>query len=166
VPELLIQLSKRSDGEVVLSCSRADGSKTWQRQRGRQASFFPIHDLTHYAVESELGFSSAFYGLIASGWDIEDTGGKGKRGPLPPEAVTVEHIVGSLDVERASGGAWSVEEFNEQAASFARNGGLPPPRQFSDAELARVRARARQLYGRWRELELGGTLELRFTVPD
>ena len=59
--ELRIQLTKRGDGDVVLRCIRADGSATWQRHRGRHAGFFPLHDLTHYVVETELRSRRGFY---------------------------------------------------------------------------------------------------------
>ena len=162
MPDLLIQLTRRADGGAVLCCVRADASATWQRQEGRQAAFFPHHDLAHYAVESELGFRSGFYGLIAEGWDIEETGGKGARGPLPAEAVAVEHLVGALDLERAGGVEWTAADINRHAAAAAASGGRPPPRPVTDAELARVRARVRELFARWRALPPGATLELGF----
>ena len=71
----------------MLRCVRADGSLTWQKQTDRHAAFFALHDLTHFAVETTLGYARGFFGLIAEGWDFEDTGGKGARGPLPPEAI-------------------------------------------------------------------------------
>src|SRR5688500_15660047 len=103
MPNLLIQITKRPGGGAGLRCTRADGSATWQRQQGRQASFFPLHDLTHYAVETELGFRDGFYGLIAQGWEIDETTGKSARGPLPPGSIVVEHLVGLLDLERTTG---------------------------------------------------------------
>lgn len=162
MPELRIEITKRTDGGAVLRCTRADGSATWQPHHRRQAAFFPLHDLTHYAVESELGFRSGFYGLVADGWGIEDTGGKGARGPLPPEAIAVEHIVGSLDLERAGAAAWTAADFNEQAAAFAASGGRPAPRPLTDAEIARVRDRALELFARWGALAPGETLVLSF----
>src|SRR3954453_411272 len=69
-PMLIVRIKKKTDGAAALSCTRADGSITWQRQDGQVARFFPLHDLTHFAVESTLGFRQAFYGLIESGWDI------------------------------------------------------------------------------------------------
>ena len=69
---LRIQITKRPDGNGVLRCVRADGSVTWQKQE-RHAAFFALHDLTHFAVESTLGFRRGFYGLLAEGWDVEDT---------------------------------------------------------------------------------------------
>ena len=149
----------------MLQCRRADGSATWQRQDGRQAAFFPLHDLTHYAVETELGFRDGFYGLVAAGWEIADTEGKGARGPLPAETLAVEHLVGMLDTERSSGTEWTAADVNRHAALFAGSGGRPAPRALTDAELARVRERARELFGRWASLAAGDTLELAFDDP-
>jgi len=155
---VLIQLTKRADGGAVLRCRRADGSVTWQTHQGTRAAFFPSHDLTHFAVESELPGTVAFYGLVAAGWDIEDTTGKGARGPLPPEAVMVEHIVGLLDVERGSGHWMSGAEFR----SALEDAGKPAPLLDDDA-LTRIRARRSELLARWRELAPGATLELEFS---
>ena len=65
-----ITLEKRKDGSVVLRLKRNDGTSDWQKQQGPNAAFFPLHDLTHYAVETELGIGDAFYGLVAAGWTI------------------------------------------------------------------------------------------------
>jgi hypothetical protein len=159
---LKIQFTKRTDGGALLRCVRADGSATWQRQDDNRAAFFPLHDLTHYAVETELGFVRGFYGLIAEGWDIADTTGKGARGPLPAEAIEVEYIVGALGAERAGDPACSAEEFNHLAAAFAKSRGRPEPRPVTDEELTRVRSRAAELFMRLQALPPGGTLELGF----
>src|SRR5207245_8210042 len=44
-----------------------------------------------------------FYGLVAEGWDLTDFGSPWPRGPLPPEALVSEFIVGFLDRERGAG---------------------------------------------------------------
>lgn len=67
-PALRISIKKKPDGSAALSLRRADGSVTWQRQEGIQGRCFPLHDLTHYAVETVLGLDQAFFGLVASGW--------------------------------------------------------------------------------------------------
>ncbi|MEY2482602.1 MAG: hypothetical protein QOK24_1130 [Verrucomicrobiota bacterium] len=159
---MLLQFTKQMDGGALLGCVRADSSKTWQKQRGDRAAFFPLHDLTHYAVETELGFAHGFYGLIAAGWDIEDTTGKGTRGSLPNEALEVEYMVGALGAERAGDAISTAEEFNQLAATFAHARGMPEPRALTDEELARVRARIDELFLRWRTLQPGATLELVF----
>jgi hypothetical protein len=159
---LTIQITKRTDGGSVLKCVRADGSETWQKSQGKTAAFFPLHDLTHYAVESELGIRDGFFGLIAQGWSIEETGQRGVAAKLPPDAIFVENVVGTLDTERASGSRWTAEEFNDNTARFARNGGRPQPRALTDEQLARVRQRRAELFARWKELPAGETLQLTF----
>jgi hypothetical protein len=161
---LILQFTKRTDGGALLKCVRADGSATWQRQEGNRAAFFPLHDLAHYAVETELGFARGFYGLIAEGWEIADTTGKGARGPIPNEAIEVEYIVGSLGAERAGDDACTAQEFNQLAAAFAATRGLPKPRELTGEQLARLRPRINELGARWRDLPAGGTLELPFRV--
>lgn len=135
----------------VLKCIRADGTSTWQKQSERHAAFFALHDLTHFAVETTLGLKRAFFGLIAEGWDVDDTTGKGARGPLPEDAGVAEQIVGLLDLERG-GAIWALDEFN----SFS-------PRQVTPEELHRVRATRSELFERWDSLPEGDALEL--TLP-
>ena len=167
-PDLVVLMTKRADGGAVLRCVRADGTECWQRQEGKQAAFFPLHDLTHYAVESVLGYRRGFFGLIAEGWDIPDTEGKGLRGPLPIDAKLIEQVVGFLDVERASGARWSAEEFNEQSRAFAADRGLAARASLSDDELQRIRAMRADLFARWSALPASDTLRLEFerAAPD
>lgn len=159
MPELILKFTKRKDGHARLRCVRPDGSDTWQKQADERALFFPLHDLTHFVVETELGFGSGFFGLIASGWD---TTGKGSRGPLPDEAIEVEYIVGALGGERAGDFVCAEDEFNRLAAAFAQTKGLPNPRSLTDADLARVRRRIGELCTRWMALPSGASLELSF----
>jgi hypothetical protein len=160
--DVKIQFTKRTDGAAVLKCVRTDDSATWQRQDDQYAAFFPLHDLTHYAVETELGFQRGFYGLIAEGWDIAETTGKTGRGSLPDEAIEVEYLVAAFSAERAGGAAATAHEFNQLAATFASAKGMPSPRQLTEDDLAKVRARFEELAMKWRMLPRGATLELDF----
>ena len=161
---MIIEFAKRKDGRTVLKCIRDDGSSTWQRNENQQARFFPVHDLLHYAVETELGFAQGFFGLIAVGWNIDETTGKSPRGALPNEALEVEHLVSSFTAEWNSDAGWSSADFNEQAAKFAETKGLPAPRPLSDDELTRVRTCFNKLTARWRDLPAGQTLTLDFSI--
>lgn len=160
---LSVRLSRRADGAVVLRCRRADGTETWQRQDARHADFFAFHDLRHLAVETVLGFRRGFYGLIAEGWAIEETTGKGARGPLPEEARLAEHVVGLLDRERVGGAPpLSAEAFNAELDALARQGRIGEARHVTAEELDRVRARAQELHEAWARVGAGGELELSF----
>lgn len=162
IPDLRLSLTKHADGGAVLRCTRADGSAVWQRHHGGRAVFFALHDLTHYAIETELGVRRAFYGLLADGWDLEDTTGKGTRGALPPEALRVEHLVGAFDLERAGAVTWTADELNAHAAVFAADRGLPSPSDLTDDDLSRIRSRLGELLAQWVALDAGATLELAF----
>ena len=160
VPELRVQFTKRTDGSVVLRCLRRDGSSTWQRHE-KHASFFSFHDLSHFGVETTLGLHSGFYGLIADGWDIADTGGKGSRGKLPAASIFVEHIVGLFDRERAGGASpLSAAEFNALIIEMAGSDPARPP--LTEAQLIRVRKRIEELHKQWAAVPAGSTLELAF----
>src|SRR5882762_5345080 len=118
--DMVIQISKRVDGGGVLRCVRGDGSVTWQKQGGRNAKFFALHDLTHFAVESVLGVRRGFFGLIAEGWDLGDTTGGGARGKLPGGGVEVEGFVGLFDVGGGSGVLFGAGEFGLTEMEVAR----------------------------------------------
>jgi hypothetical protein len=158
MPDLLIRIKKKTDGNAALSCVRADGSVTWQRQEGRLGQFFPLHDLTHYAVETVLGHRRGFFGLVAEGWDLNDFGAPWPKGPLPPDMDPSEGIVGLLDSERYQGRKLTVAELRErpELASSLYVAGL------TDQDLDAVRTRRAELFTRWEALPPGETLELPF----
>ena len=150
VSALRIEIVKRADGAGVLRCTRQDGSVSWQKQQ-RHGAHFALHDLTHFAVETILGCRRGFFGLIAAGWDIEDTTGKGARGVLPEEAAEVERTVGLLDAERASRAEWSAAEFNANAG-----------RTLTEEELRRIRELRAKLFVQWAAVAPGDALVLEF----
>jgi hypothetical protein len=161
MPGLTVRLKKGSDGPHSLACIREDGTKTHQHQRNE---FFPLHDLTHYAVESVLGYQRGFFGLVASGWDLADFGSPWPRGKLPADLDPSELIVAALDRERGTGEIATAEEINGSIASwFAENAPAAPlPAPITEAELARIRERRADLHARWRALRPGGSLEVMF----
>jgi hypothetical protein len=159
-----VQFTKRNDGNVVIQFYRPDGSTTWRRY-DKHAVFFSYHDLTHFAVETTLGFQHGFYGLIAGGWNITDTEGKGPRGKPPLESVLVEHVVGLFSSERVGGNPpLTGAEFNKQLRETAANNGIPVEREFTEPELTTTRGRIRELHDRWAAVPSGGSLELSFEI--
>lgn len=163
MPSLTIRIKKNSDGTAALSCTRANGTVTWQRQLGAQGMFFPRHDLTHYAVETVLGLHSAFYGLIADGWDISDFGPPWPRGRIPEEAGVAELIVGFLDAERASPERWTASDFNDKATIYYHDhhSSTTPP-TLTDDDLLRIRQRRAELFAEWEAVPPGSAIELPF----
>jgi hypothetical protein len=155
---MVIELKKGRDGPPNLACVRADGSRTWSKLHPS----FPVHDLTHCAVESIFGFTEAFFGLVASGWGIDDFVRAGAAARLPQQARWAETLVGLFDLERAGGDVMTAARFDEALATALRGQGIAPFRPVGEAELAAVRALRDDLSARWRVLPLGGTLEVPF----
>ena len=160
---ITIRIKKNPDGRTSLSCTRADGTTTWQRQEGGQARFFPRHDLTHYAVETVLGHRQGFYGLVAAGWDLSDFGSPWPRGKIPADANLSEVIVGFFDLERRTGEIGLAQDLNETIARFCSEHSLPTPPPLSDEDLNRVRQKRGELFARWEAVKPGDALELPFT---
>lgn len=163
MPDLLIRIKKKSDGSAALSCLRADGTTTWQRQDGQLGAFFPLHDLTHYAVENVLGLRRAFYGLLAEGWDLSTFGELGVRARLPEEASRAELIVGYFDLERITGVVAGADDFNEKIQAYYADNKLESTSfRLVDEQLAQIRALRDELFGRWKAVPAGDVLELPF----
>lgn len=160
--ELVIRIKKKTDGDAALSCVRADGSVTWQRQQGPLARFFPLHDLTHYAVETVLRHRRGFFGLVADGWDFTDFGAPWPKGPLPADMDPSEAIVGLLDSERYQGARLAVSDLlalRDRGPIAAR----AIPSTLRDEDLDAVRVRRAELFALWEALPVGETLELPFS---
>jgi hypothetical protein len=160
--DLKIKFTKKRDGSVVSHFERADGTATWQRKDGPNAWYFAAHDMTHYAVETILGYRRGFYGLVAEGWDLSDFGSPWPRGPVPADALPVELLVSYLDMERASMTEWPAEDFNAKAADYFATHKLDNPPIFKEDQLRKIRDKVRELHILWGKLAEGQTMELTF----
>jgi hypothetical protein len=166
MPDLVVRIKKKTDGAAALSCLRADGTTTWQRQEGQLGHFFPLHDLTHYTVETVLRFRGAFYGLVASGWDLTDFSHPWPKGRVPHEGMLAEVVVGFFDLERMTGDLSDAAELNARLDDYCAENELPRAAlRLTDDDVARIRAVRAELFARWRALPAGETLELPFDVP-
>ena len=161
--QLEIRLRRGRDGPDNLTLTRSDGTSTWQRLPRGQAQ----HDLTHYAVETCLGLTNGFYGLVAAGRDISDFEDRETRGPTD-EAMLTEFLVNQVLLEHASGRFTDVEEFNSIMLSTLQNhqdGDLARVhRPLTTEELDMVRTKARELWGAWLRTNPGNDMTLTFEV--
>src|SRR5262245_48730676 len=55
-----------------------------------------LHDLVHYAVEMEVPFREAFYGLLAKGKTLSELADPTQPWPVGSEAAAAEGLVGPL----------------------------------------------------------------------
>ena len=159
-PLLTLRFAIKRDGTPVLSLTRRDGTVAWQRQ----GFFFPVHDLTHYAVETVLGLRQAFWGMMADGWEFTDFGTPWPRGPMPnlPEALLAECIAGWFDSTRASGVEPELADLNAHLAGVFARHGQPAPRVLAVDAFARIRGMRDELAAHWHALAPGEAMELAF----
>ena len=164
-----LRLKKKSETETVFTCVRADG--TWTgASLGRAKGYFPAHDLAHYVVETSLGLTGAFLGLLDRGWDVADfeVGAvtRSRTESDGAQAVLAEHLAGALPTEVFSGNRIPADEWNRvlQEACAGFPGGTEVP-VCSDEELDGLRAELRRLLDRWERVPYGETLELQFPFP-
>lgn len=104
---------------------------------------FPLHDITHYAVEQTLGYRRAFYGLVADSWGISDFAMPWPRGPIPDEAREVELVVGLFDGMRRERDGWNAVQLNAELVRLAAGSKVARSmdlRTLAEDDLARVRA--------------------------
>jgi hypothetical protein len=164
---MIIRFAKHANRPPTLNCVRDDGSATWFTASPGNAEFFVAHDLLHYAVEAILGYTSAFYGLVAAGRDLNDFGstdGVKDARPLSLEAADTERLVGLIQALSAQGEpptlnaitvAWAMTAAEESSAEAP----------LTEAQLAEICTVWGKLVQRWRTIGVGETLELAFPKP-
>ncbi len=151
---ITIELKKGRGGPSSLACRREDGSRTWAQLH----PFLPTHDLTHCAVESALGMTGGFFGLVAGGWELDDFASPGATARLPPQALWAEHIVGLIERQVATD-ARGLNEALTASLSPELRVGAPA---LTDRDMEVIERLRRRLLTRWQGLGAGETLRVRF----
>lgn len=153
-----IRLTRLSNDRHRLELVRDDGTSEARELETRSAL---LHDLVHYAVETEAGLAASFYGRLASG---ETYDALTVAPPPDAEAMQTEAVVARLQGV-AKNDTWSdvdPERFVESiAAGFRALGGAPPEWLTADL-IVRVRERLRRVQGQWRATPFHQTLALEF----
>jgi hypothetical protein len=156
---MLITLSKFSDKPVTLSCQRRDGSLTWQSY-GNHSGFFPIHDLTHYVVETQLSYRNAFFGMVSAGRDLNSFG-PGEATHFHAEAFYAEMLAGLLTCADGRDSILPFGVIMDTIHGQVQKLGIPPI-SLTEDDLIRIRDQAAELETRWQLLPSGEKLTLEF----
>jgi hypothetical protein len=177
---LTLEFKKKRDAPTVLTFVRADGSRT-SSSIGPHDGYGPVHDLTHYVVESVFGFARAFLGLCAEGWTIQDFD-KDALKKMPPEAAVAEFFAGRISamemmdrydsvedvnwtIAQASAG-WSAGDrtkaWGEMGAFIERWRTGETPVEITAEQYDAVRRALRRLRAEWNDVGFGGTMRLVF----
>ena len=154
MPDVTLEFKKKSDGAAILTFVRADGSRA-SSPIGDARGFGPVHDLSHYVVESVLGIARGFIGLCAEGWTIGDFEHDAKAN-IPAEAGVAEVVAGEVSRMEITSQWLSLDDVNW---TMAASGFKIDQTRYDAMHRAIVRLRAD-----WNALAPGATMSLRF-VP-
>jgi len=144
---LKIRLTRLSNDRHRIEFVRADGTRDAAELETHSTL---LHDLVHFAVESEAGLKHSFYGPVAAGRSYAEMSG---APPESSEAMTTERVVVMLT--KCAKGEWTAQDF---VAAMSDVPWITP--DFADRALERLRL-AR---GRWKATPFGQTMELTFEL--
>ena len=118
-----------------------------------------MHDLLHFAVESEAGLQGGFWGRLAAGTTLAELNDRTK--PMGPpetdEMAAIEQLVGAL--HGATKGR-PAEELVAGMRRFAEALDASIPDWLTEEFVTRVKERLRRLVGHWNATPYGGSMDL------
>lgn len=153
-PPLRITFTKLSDLQHTFEVHRADGSSD---RRVLDTRSFLVHDLIHYAVETEAGVHGGLYGSLARG-HTHDVLSQPPRGH--GEAELVEMVVGTFTPLAL--GRTCARDLLQVLHEWLTASSIEAPDWLDEAFAQRVQVTLARLLGQWRALPRGGSLELAF----
>jgi len=129
------------------------------------------HDLVHFVVESELGISDGFWGMVAAGRHPEEIAAiakaaghaSAKRAGIPDAAI-VEIVQAERAVECFEADLWDSsqgdpETFRAVLAAACERSFVPAP-EVTDAAMQRIRGSLVEFGGQWSKLARAESLVL------
>jgi hypothetical protein len=159
-----IVLTKISDERHRFEIERDDRSREGKELETRS---FLLHDLLHYAVETEARLQTGFYGLLAQGTSLEQLNATGAMsgamsnedlGPPGSDLGVAEGVVGPMTAVIA--GRAEPHALLEKMGLAASSTGSTLPSWFDLAFVLRVKESMRHLMGRWKAVPFRGQMEL------
>ena len=152
---LTLRLTRTSPTHHRFEYVRADGTGESLELETRSML---VHDLVHFAVESEAGLRGSFYGLLDRIGGYAELSLDG--GALGGEARITEMVVGTL--QTALGPELDAGAVAARLGERMREVEIHPPRWLTGDFVEAVRERMRRLQGEWKATPFGGTMELVF----
>lgn len=153
-----ISFKKRIGSKNIISYQRPPLPDQWVAAD----DFLILHDLSHYAIETQLGYQSAFWGLIKSGIHPSVFENKEVRDKIliSNEAWYAECLANLFLMELTQG---ELEDFNEvlQQSVKQMNKNIPEL-QLTANQINDIRDYYKQLVNQWKALEPDQTMELIF----
>jgi hypothetical protein len=157
---MLIRLTKLTNDRHRFEIVRSDGTRESHELETRSTL---LHDLAHYAVETEAELAESFYGRLAQGMAYEAL----TLEPATPEAMQTEAVVVLLQGTCKDGGSpkTDAEQCAREIIAGFRSVESQPPDWVTPDFVARARDCLRRVQGQWRATPFHQTMELEFSLP-
>lgn len=149
---LIVRFTRLNPTHHRFEAIRADGTRETREFETRSLL---LHDLVHFAVESEARLRGGFYGSLGGGADYDAPREGG-------EAMAIESVVGPL--QGALKSEVDADSFVARHRAMQQSIGSQSPDWLTPELIARVLERLRQLQGQWRATPFGDTMELTFEL--
>jgi hypothetical protein len=153
---LRILLTRISNSHHRLTVVRADGT---QESRELETRSCLLHDLVHFAVETEARLAESFWGLLARGVrhaELADVAAMHDADELHATESVVAALQGALATQTPPA------EFVASFTAALRSIDAAPPAWLTVDLVRRVLERLRRLRGHCRATPFGQAMELRF----
>lgn len=153
-------ITKYQDKKNVIKYIRNNGTETWMYSD----DFFVLHDLSHFALEKTLGYTTAFMGMLNNGTSIQDFEDRVTRNKLTitKEALYAENMANLFLMETVQGNFTNLNEVIKQAHEAVTTN-CPAP-VLTEENITNIRTTVRHLISTWRRLPAGKTLQLEYII--
>lgn len=172
-----LRLKRLDDRRYETLIARSDGVTYLVKGVGHMGSI--PHDLGHFAVEQGLGIRRGFWGSVADGavfGSLTHVGGR--RKPRAAERskeilrankddlTATEILVGLFDQAFEEGLGSESPVLRDRLRRYIWTPAGQTPRQFTEEEIAAVCICWQQMFERWQQLPIGGTMVLHWREPE
>lgn len=153
-------ITKYHDKKNVIKYIRNNGTETWMYSD----DFFVLHDLSHFALEKTLGYTTAFMGMLNDGTSIQDFEDRDTRNELTitKEALYAENMANLFLMETMQGNFTNLNEVIKQAHEGVSTN-YPAP-VLTEDNITNIRTALHDLISSWRSLPAGKTLQLEYII--
>ena len=154
-----ITLQKISPTHHRFTYTREDGTG---ESLELETKSFLMHDLLHFAVETEAGLTHSFYGLLNQMEAYATLSGENTQLPLGSQILHTERIVGILT--GFTKGSITPQEALDAIANLYTALNEDTPEWVSLEMLTRIETRLKALMGEWRGTPFGEEMKLLFDL--
>lgn len=171
-----LRLTRLDERRYETVIARSDGVTYHVKGVGHMGAI--PHDLAHFAIEQGLGIRRGFWGSVADGAVFGSlTHVSGRRKPKAAERsqqilkankdqlTETEILVGLFNQALEEGLGPDSPVLRERLRRYVWTPPGHRPREFTDEEIAAVCGGWRRMLEMWRQLPIGGTMELDWAEP-